>query len=224
MRLLLVRHGETEWNIERRFMGQEDSPLSARGERQVAAVALRLSQEPIDLVTSSDLGRAAATAMSITERCGLPLILDPRLRERHAGVLQGLTTDEAQQRFPDAFTGFRRLGASFCIPGGESVEQVESRIRSFLGDIIARQGCATVVAVTHGAILMTMLRIVLEIPHHAKARVAFGNTCICELRSREGAWELHRWNDTCHLRESAENGESLESGAELRSPDGGKCA
>ncbi|MBN1857658.1 histidine phosphatase family protein [Candidatus Bipolaricaulota bacterium] len=224
MRLLLVRHGETEWNVERRFMGQADSSLTARGERQAAAVGERLSREQVDVVISSDLGRAEATASKICGRCGLAPVLDARLRERHAGVLQGLTTDQAQEQFPDVFTGFRRLGTSFRIPGGESVEEVESRIGSFLADMMGREDRETVIAVTHGAILMTILRMVLEIPHHATARVAFGNTCICELRSRDGAWELHRWNDTCHLQGSERNGECLESGAGLRSPGGGKHA
>ncbi len=199
MRLLLVRHGETQWNTERRFMGQDDSPLTDRGETQAMAVAERLRHEAVDLLMSSDLGRARSTALRIAHACGLDVQLDRRLRERHVGVLQGLRVEEARERFPEAFTELRQLGACLRIPGGESAEQVETRLQSFLDEMCTYSPDTTVVAVTHGAILMTFLRMVLAIPRGTETRVAFGNTCICEFRSRQRVWELHRWNDTCHL-------------------------
>lgn len=224
MRLLLVRHGEAEWNTERRFMGQQDSPLTVRGTAQAAAVADRLSEEGIDAIVSSDLGRARSTAARIGTSCGLELRLDPRLRERHAGVLQGLQVEEAQRRYPEVFAGFRCLGASFRAPGGESAIDVESRLQSFLDEMQAYPPEATVVAVTHGAILMAFLRMTLRIPHDTEGRVAFGNACICELQSRQGAWELHRWNDTCHLRRLERAADSVpgNGGEEVRTADGMK--
>jgi len=220
MRLLLVRHGEAQWNAERRFMGQEDSPLTHRGKAQVAAVATRLSDEKVDAIISSDLGRAHRTATGISTSCGVELMLDTRLRERHAGVLQGLGVEEAKRRYPEVFSGFRELGPSFRIPGGESAAEVETRVRSFLEDMHAYPRETTVVAVTHGAILMAFLRITLCIPHDTTARVGFRNTCICELRSGDDGWELHRWNDTCHLGEVDRQEDGTRADEQARAADG----
>ena len=182
-------------------MGQDDSPLTDRGETQAMAVAERLRHEAVDLLMSSDLGRARSTALRIAHACGLDVQLDRRLREWHVGVLQGLRIEEAKERFPAALTELRQLGATLRIPGGESAEQVETRLQSFLDEMCTYAPDTTVVAVTHGAILMTFLRMVLAIPRGAETRVAFSNTCICELQSQQGVWALHRWNDTCHLQE-----------------------
>ena len=89
VRLLFVRHGETESNVEHRYMGQSDSPLTPTGVAQAEAVAKRLAQHRLDAIYSSDLGRAASTSKIISQACGLPVIHDTRLRERHAGLLQG---------------------------------------------------------------------------------------------------------------------------------------
>jgi len=222
MRLYLVRHGEAQWNAERRFMGQEDSPLTARGKAQAVAVAERFRDEAVDLLVSSDLGRARSTASRIGDSCGRDVHLDPRLRERHVGVLQGLRVEEAKERFPDAFAELRQLGASFRIPGGESAEQIEARLQSFLDEMCTYSPETTVVAVTHGAILMTFLRMVLSIPRGAETRVAFSNTCICELQSGLGVWELHRWNDTCHLGALDDGIGCADRAHGLRSADGTK--
>ncbi|MBC8024185.1 MAG: histidine phosphatase family protein, partial [Burkholderiales bacterium] len=85
-RFIVVRHGQTEWNVEARIQGQGDSRLTAEGEAQARSIGERLTRERFDVLVSSDLGRAAATAQAIADRCGKPILLDPRLRERHFGV------------------------------------------------------------------------------------------------------------------------------------------
>jgi broad specificity phosphatase PhoE len=93
-RFIVVRHGQTEWNVEARIQGQGDSNLTAEGRAQARAIAARLAAQPFDVLVSSDLGRAAETARAIAERCGKPIVLDARLRERHFGVGEGMTYEE----------------------------------------------------------------------------------------------------------------------------------
>src|SRR5690348_10772063 len=98
MRLIAVRHGETEWNVAGREMGHLDSPLTERGRQQAEAVASRLAGLSLAALYSSDLGRAVATARCISRCCGQDVRVDVGLRERHMGVLQGLTSVEIAER------------------------------------------------------------------------------------------------------------------------------
>src|SRR3954470_7385192 len=101
MRIIAVRHGETEWTAAGREIGQLDSALTPKGVEQAERLAVRLSRLKIDAVYSSDLGRAMATAAAIAARRGMQVIPDPALRERHMGIFQGLTTAEIDARHPD---------------------------------------------------------------------------------------------------------------------------
>src|SRR5579871_2334109 len=97
-RLIAVRHGETAWNVEARLQGQLDIPLNDRGREQARRAALSLADERPDVVISSDLARAQATARAIAEHNGCPLVLEPDLRERSFGRFEGLTHSEVATR------------------------------------------------------------------------------------------------------------------------------
>jgi probable phosphoglycerate mutase len=126
--LIFVRHGETESNVEKRYMGHLDTPLSERGITQVAAVSAWLGQDNVSAVYTSDLGRAATTAEAIAKACGVRATSDVRLRERHAGVFQGLRLSEARARFPDHFAkATEQPTPGTSIPEGESALQVQAR-------------------------------------------------------------------------------------------------
>src|SRR5258705_7413049 len=138
IRIILVRHGETEWNRESRIQGHTDRVLTAEGRAQAAAIGSRLAGERIDAIVSSDLGRAMDTAARIAMRCGRPVAGDARLRERCFGQGEGLTYDEAGVRYPDAFSRQRETDPDFAIPGGESRRAFHGRIgRAF--DDLARE-------------------------------------------------------------------------------------
>src|SRR5438477_2725836 len=100
MKLFAVRHGETEWNLERREIGQLDSHLSPRGILQAQRLAKRLSGINFDALYTSDLGRAVQTAEIIGLECHKSVTVDAGLRERHMGVFQGLTEEEMREKFP----------------------------------------------------------------------------------------------------------------------------
>jgi probable phosphoglycerate mutase len=198
--LVFVRHGETESNAEQRYIGHLDSPLSERGIEQVAAVAARLGEEGVNTIYTSDLGRAATTAEAIAEACGVHLVTDTRLRERHAGVFQGLRISEARTRFPDYFAETEEPTPSTAIPEGESALQVEARFIPFLEEVCQRHAGQFVVLVTHGGLIRTVLWHLLESSYVAARWARVDNTSLSIFRSEHGRWVLDAWNDTGHLR------------------------
>ena len=127
-RFIVVRHGQTRWNVEKRVQGQEDSPLTDEGLAQAEAIAERLAQEHFDALVASDLGRALQTAAPIARRCGLAVVPDARLRERHFGEGEGMAYDEIDRRWPDAFSRIRETDPDAVIPGGETRRQFHERV------------------------------------------------------------------------------------------------
>jgi 2,3-bisphosphoglycerate-dependent phosphoglycerate mutase len=200
LRILFVRHGETTSNIEHRHMGQGDSPLTPTGIAQAEAVAKRLAKHQIEAIYSSDLGRAAMTSKSISNACGLPVIHDRKLRERHAGLLQGRLDAEARIEHGDAFVDIERMGAAYSFPGGgESGLQIEKRVAAFLDEVRAKHSGETIVAVTHGLALRVLLWHILGFPYEAIFRLRIDNTSISTFSFSDDRWILESWNDTTDL-------------------------
>jgi probable phosphoglycerate mutase len=145
--LLLVRHGETDWNLERRYQGHLDSPLNDAGRRQAEAVAEALAAEPVDAIYSSDLGRASATAEVIGARLGLPVTTDRGLREVDVGSWAGLTREQVAERFGDVTRH-----------DGESREQHRERVVGTVRRIAARHPGGCIVLVSHGGSIRALER------------------------------------------------------------------
>jgi probable phosphoglycerate mutase len=218
VKLIAVRHGETEWNLERRDMGQLDSPLTERGVRQAEALAARLGSMPIDALYTSDLGRAVQTARIIAATTGLEPVPDARLRERHLGIFQGLTKPEAGDLFPDEFAEYVRLGHYYHIPGGESGEQRTRRSVAALTDIAERHRDATVVVVTHGSFLMGFFEHVLSMEPGNGWRFRRQNAAYNDFEHTADGWSLNTWNDTQHLFGVGSIDDPTDEGARAPSP------
>jgi 2,3-bisphosphoglycerate-dependent phosphoglycerate mutase len=154
--LLLVRHGETDWNRDRRIQGHTDIPLNAAGLEQAQALAERLAETRLDAVYASDLARARDTAQTVADRHGIEVQVDGDLREKNFGSWEGLTDTEIGQRFPDAVRG--RWG------DGETTEQMAERAVAAVGRIRARHNGERVLVVTHGGTLRAILGH-LEVEH-----------------------------------------------------------
>jgi broad specificity phosphatase PhoE len=148
-RLLLVRHGQSEWNADGRWQGQADPPLSELGEQQAVAAARAVGI--VDAIYASDLERASRTAALIGAQVGTDVLLDPRLRERHAGPWQGLTRAEIAERWP----GFLESGAR--PEGYERDPSVVARVTAAL-EAIALAHDGDVLVVTHGGIVKVLER------------------------------------------------------------------
>ncbi len=148
--ILLVRHGETDWNLERRVQGHSDRPLNETGVVQARALVEELAGERIDAVYSSDLLRALDTAGGVAASRGLEPVALPELREKNFGTWEGLTDTEIRERYPQALTG----------PWGdeETAEELAERVLAALRKIAAEHPGGRVLVVTHGGPVRAVLR------------------------------------------------------------------
>jgi broad specificity phosphatase PhoE len=196
-RLLLWRHGQTEWNITGRFQGQQDPPLDPEGRAQalrtapqlVAATGLSAGST---VVVSSDLSRAVDTATALTDLLGVPLLQDPRLREHGLGCWEGLTRDEVAERFPDQYADWVG-GRPVRDRGGEEAAAVGERALAALLDLPPAE---VAVVVTHGGTAGRLLERLLGLgPEHRRIFGALTNCAWTELAVQRSRWRVLRHNN-----------------------------
>ena len=204
MRLLLIRHGETESNAGQLALGQADVPLNARGLAQAAALAARLSGESpygrIDAIYASPLRRAQATAAPLARALGLAVETLPGLIEMNIGELEGLSFPDVRERYPDFIR--RWLSdelADAVMPGGESLAQVQERAWAAVESIRARHGDQTVAAVTHNFVILTLLCRALEVPLARFRRLRHDLGAVSCLELAPDRATVVSMNDGCHL-------------------------
>lgn len=151
--LILIRHGETDWNRELRFQGHIDVPLNDAGHEQARRVGLRLAREPVQHIISSDLMRAQQTATPAAQQLALPLATTLGLREQHFGIVEGLRAEDIQRDHPRAWEAWLEFREDYGMPEGESPLQFHARIIEALRGIVAQHAGQTVLVVTHGGVL-----------------------------------------------------------------------
>lgn len=198
LHLILVRHGETEWNAQRRYQGQTDIPLSALGKRQAELAAERLAGRKIDAVYASDLKRAWETATAIAEKNDLGILPEPRLREMKFGLLEGLTFEEGQAKYPDMIAAWME---DYNQPpeGGERLDAFTARIVSLLDELKGKHDGEIVLLVAHGGSLGELLRLVLNLSPEGRRYFEMENASLSEALIYDGHITLRKLNDTCHL-------------------------
>jgi broad specificity phosphatase PhoE len=147
--LYLIRHGETDWNVEGRYQGQADPPLNARGVAQSRELAGALEGEGLDALCSSPLERAAATARILSQALGIPFTTDDRFMEIHQGDWQTRLRAEIESLYPDQFRMWERRPWETQPPGGETLQQVRDRVYAGADDLAARWPEGRVGLVTH---------------------------------------------------------------------------
>jgi broad specificity phosphatase PhoE len=194
-RLLVLRHGRTAWNLEHRTQGQTDIDLDETGVAQANAVAPAVAALQPDLIISSDLSRARNTAQPLAELTGLPVKLDDRLRERHFGPWQGLTSSEIQARWPDES---ERLGADQPVlnPEIESIPSMTHRVAAAFRDAAEQVGGGTAVLVMHGGAARVGCAALLGWPPEIWHTLSILNNCrFSDLRLHaDRGWQLHGHN------------------------------
>ncbi|HMO57849.1 MAG TPA: histidine phosphatase family protein [Roseiflexaceae bacterium] len=201
MRLLLIRHGETDWNATLRYQGHAAIPLNEQGREQARIVAERLQRfyQPAALY-SSDILRATETAMLIGEALGLTPIAMPDLREIDVGQWEGLTPEQLYRRFPDHMREFERDPARTVRIGGESYAQLQQRAMRAMQQITAQHAAHdTVLAVSHGGTIRALLCHVIGLDLGYFGRMWIDNGSLTELRHGSSGWRLVRLNDAAHL-------------------------
>ncbi len=198
--LILLRHGETLWNVEGRYQGQMDSPLSKNGLEQAGFLAARLEGHQFRALYSSDLGRAFQTAEIIGKHTSHETVADPSLRERHLGIFQGLSKAEIRQKFAAEYRLFKDAGADYVVPGGESAAQAAQRMIGGLETLARRHSGESIVVVTHGGVTSALLRHTLGIPQGAPRRFERANASWNVFWYEDRKWFLETWGDISHLR------------------------
>ena len=200
MRLIVVRHGETSYNAQRRYTGQSDVPLNALGEVQAAALRDSLAMEHIDAVVTSDLERTRVTARAITHNHGLHLHEDSDLRELAFGEWEGCTYDEVLARDANLVSLWRADPTQYAPPGGETVNQVRDRCARALQRWQTQYPEGSVVWVTHGGLIGVLLCHVLDIDLKRRWQFRHDNASISEMRFHADRVVIVRLNETAHIR------------------------
>lgn len=155
--LCLVRHGQTDWNLEGRYQGQSDVPLNQNGLMQAESLIDKLNGHIFAAVYSSDLTRARQTAGPIAKHLDIPVHLEPRLREIHQGEWEGVLVDDIKARYAEIWSQRAMDPASVRPPGGETVGEVAERVYAALDDIARRHPYENVLVVSHGLSIATAI-------------------------------------------------------------------
>jgi 2,3-bisphosphoglycerate-dependent phosphoglycerate mutase len=198
-RILLVRHGETDWNAAGRIQGHSDTPLNAAGRLQARRAAQRLAREPIRALYSSDLARAFETATIIGAPLGLTVVASPQLRERRYGEWEGLTSPEIQARYPEQFAIWRARSTDFVPPQGETRNELLTRALAELQTIARRHVREMVVVVSHGGLCYVLINHILGSVDGDRREFTFGNASIHTLDVTGDQWSVISMNETAHL-------------------------
>jgi probable phosphoglycerate mutase len=198
-KIILIRHGETRWNVEQRIQGQGDSPLTELGIGQARSLARRLAAERFDRLVASDLGRAMQTAAEIAALTGHAVVPNAGLRERHFGEGEGLSYVEIDRRFPGAFSRTAEVDPDFVIPGGESRRQFHARVTVALEALAEAHRGETLVVVTHGGVLATLYRHVHDIDLARPHAIPILNASYNAVTHDGTAFRIDAWADIDHL-------------------------
>lgn len=203
--LILIRHGETDWNRELRFQGHVDVPLNATGMAQAQRLAERLSAErvAVDHLVCSDLLRTRQTAAPahqvLLPHLPLETLTDPALREQSFGIVDGLRVDDIKQQHAAAWAQWLRFDADGGMPGGETTRQFHTRVMAALQRIAARHMGQTVLVVTHGGVLDMVWRTAQGIGLSGPRMSDIPNAGFNRVRLEGGRVRILQWADTRHL-------------------------
>lgn len=202
-RFCLIRHGETPWNAERRIQGHTDIGLDPEGVHQADLAArwlLAMGERGPQVLYSSDLLRARMTADALSHRLSLPVGHLPEMRERRYGLFEGLTYDEARQRYPDDYAAFEHRQADYAFPnGGESLAGFSARVVACLLRLADLHAGQTVALVTHGGVLDIVNRFVRGNPLELPRDFHIPNTGLNWVVAGPTGWRIESWAETRHL-------------------------
>ena len=192
--LVLLRHGQTDWNLEFRMQGHTDIPLNATGRFQAAAAAPSVVALGAEVIVASDLSRARETAGYVSDLAKLPVQIDRRLRETNLGEWESLTRDDLVAGWPELWEQWRGTAAHTHPPGGESRWEVAQRGAEVVAELDAGE-VSTALLVAHGGLIVGLTGFLLELPDGIWNRLIGVNNCHwVVLHRRQGRWSLHSYN------------------------------
>jgi len=201
--LILIRHGETDWNRELRFQGHIDVPLNDMGHEQARRLGLRMAGEHAQHLVASDLMRCQQTAAPTSLQLSLEVHTDAGLREQHFGEVEGMRADEIQAQHPRAWEDWLKFQEDHAMPNGESPRQFHARIMAALAKIVKAHTGQTVLVFTHGGALDMVWRTVRGLGLNGPRQSLIPNAGFNRIRIADAAApqaiEIVDWADTRHL-------------------------
>jgi probable phosphoglycerate mutase len=200
--VLLIRHGETQWNLDQRIQGHHDVELTERGVQQAIRLREALGDEPLAAVYTSDLLRAKRTAEILAEGRA-PLIDEPRLREARFGLFETLTSAEAAERYPEAFHAWRSDAVRNRPPGGETLEDLGARCMAALRERVPAHPAQAIAIVAHGGPVRVMVCGLLGLPLDVYPKLRVENASVARILFTSRGAILAGFNDVSHLKASA---------------------
>lgn len=199
-RLYLIRHGESTWNVERRYIGASDPPLSIQGRQQAERTAEALRGVSLHAVYASPLARALETAMFLARAHGLDVIPVADFREYSAGVWESLTLVEIEERYGELLQRWYADPSVVRIPGGETLEEMRSRVLPSLHGIVRAHPDEGIAVVAHGGVNRAVILTVLGVPLSSFWRIRQDNACINLLEFNGSHARVLIMNETTHLK------------------------
>ena len=196
---LLLRHGQTPMSVQKRYAGRSDAPLTHVGVQQAAAAAKRLASAGLDVIVTSPLLRAAATAQEVASVTGAAVVTDDGFRETDFGAWEGLTFAEVRERWPSEVTTWL-ADPDAAPPGGESFTDVSTRVTAALHRVLADRDGQRALIVSHVTPIKTLVAAALLAPPAALFRMHLDLAALCEIDwYADGPAVLRSFNDTGHL-------------------------
>lgn len=198
-RICFVRHGETDWNAEKRIQGQTDIALNETGRAQALAMAFNAAHVSFKTIYSSDLLRAHETAQALAQREDLEVKSLPQLRERHYGIFQGITAAEGAERYPEAYRHYMVRDPNYDFETGESMTQLVERVGGAVDWMVRHHTGQTIAAVTHAGVLDILYRKATGRPLHTPRDFVIPNCALNWFHFDGHGWHLEIWGDRHHL-------------------------
>jgi probable phosphoglycerate mutase len=200
-RICIIRHGETDWNVEKRIQGHTDIPLNAVGRAQALAMAFNAAHQQFHAIYSSDLARAVETAQALAQREDEEVKRLPQLRERHFGIFQGITADEAAALYPEAYAHYVARDPDYEFETGESLRRFAERVADAIDWLVRHHSGQTIAAVCHSGVLDVIYRRATGRTLTTPRDFKIPNCGLNWFHIDGQGWHLEAWADRHHLHE-----------------------
>ena len=200
-RICIIRHGETDWNVQKRIQGHTDVPLNEVGRTQALAMAFNAAHQRFHAIYSSDLIRTVETARMLAQREDQEVKLLPQLRERHYGIFQGMTAAQGAERYPLAYAHYQARDLDYDFESGESLRQFALRVTDGIEWMVRHHTGQTIAAVSHSGVLDIIYRRATGRPLHTPRDFKIPNCALNWFQFDGHGWHLEAWGDRHHLHE-----------------------
>ncbi|MHB1186984.1 histidine phosphatase family protein [Thiobacillus sp.] len=198
-RICIIRHGETDWNVEKRIQGHTDVPLNETGRAQALAMAFNAAHHRFQAIYSSDLLRATETAQVLAQREDLEVNLLPQLRERHFGLFQGITAAQGAERHPEAYVHYVARDLDYDFRTGESLRRFAERVADGINWLVRHHSGQMIAVVSHSGVLDVIYRRATGRPLTTPRDFKIPNCGLNWFHFDSQGWHLEAWADRHHL-------------------------